>query len=203
MPIVAVSGSQGAGKTTVLSALHKAGYPIIQRKTSRSILNEWNVSLSEVNNNPDLTKKFQEEIIKRKFMDEKEAMISDDIVFTERTYGDLFAYALVALGKDNEFSDWLSDYYLQCMEYQQSYDLVFYLTAGHFDVQADGVRATNRHYSKMVDLVMGEFTKQLTPSQRLNIIDTPVLQERLTMIDVQTQATLNPAQYRVQLLQNL
>lgn len=203
MPIVAVSGSQGAGKTTVINSLHKMGYPIIQRKTSRSILTEWNVSLSEVNNNAELTMRFQEEIIKRKFMDEKEAMVSDDVVFTERTYGDLFAYALVALGKDNEFSDWLSDYYLQCMEYQQSYDLVFYLTAGHFDVQADGVRATNRHYSKMVDLVMGEFTRQLTTNQKLNIIDTPVLPERLTMIDVQTQAILNPHKYRVQLLQNL
>lgn len=203
MPIVAVSGSQGAGKTTVINALHKAGYSIIQRKTSRSILTEWGVTLSEVNNNSDLTKRFQEEIIRRKFMDEKEAMISDEIVFTERTYGDLFAYALVALGKDNEFSEWLSDYYLQCMEFQQSYDMVFYLTAGHFDVQGDGVRATNRHYSKMVDLVMGEFTKQLTPANRLNIIDTPVLQERVTMIDVQTKATLHPADYRFNLLQTL
>lgn len=203
MPIVAVSGSQGAGKTTVINALHKAGYPIIQRKTSRSILTEWGVSLSEVNNNSDLTKKFQEEIIRRKFMDEKEAMISDDIVFTERTYGDLFAYALVALGKDNEFSEWLSDYYLQCMEFQQSYDMVFYLTAGHFDVQADGVRATNRHYSKMVDLVMSEFTGQLTAPQKLNIIDTPVLEERLTMIDVRTRATMQPEVYRFQMLQSL
>lgn len=201
--LVACAGSQGSGKTTVINALHQAGYPIIQRKTSRSILNEWNVTLSEVNNNSTLTKRFQEEIIRRKFMDEKEAMIGDDIVFTERTYGDLFAYALVALGKDNEFSEWLSDYYLQCMEYQQSYDMVFYLTAGHFDVQADGIRATNRHYSKMVDLVMGEFTQQLTAARRFNLIDTPVLQERLTMIDVQTKSTLRPDAYRFQLLQNL
>lgn len=198
--LVACAGSQGSGKSTLLQCLNKSGYPIIQRKTSRSILNDWGVSLTEVNNNPTLTMKFQEEIIRRKFLDERDAMIMDEITFTERSYADIFAYSLVALGKDNQHSEWLSDYYLQCMEYQQSYDMVFYLTAGHFNVQADGVRATNRHYSKMVDLVMYEYTQQLTSSQRLNIINTPVLEERLTMIEVQSKAVAQPIKYKMELL---
>jgi predicted ATPase len=201
--LVPVSGSQGCGKTTIINELYKAGHPIIQRKTSRSILSEWGVSLNEVNQDPQLTMKFQEEIIRRKFLDEKEAIESDQIVFTERTYADLFTYALVALGRDNDFDDWLRDYYLRCMTYQQSYSMVFYLTAGHFTVQKDGVRASNKQYSTLVDLSMQEFTRQMTSHNRLNIVSTPVLQERKTIIEVQTLSALNPAAFNLNLLQSL
>lgn len=200
--LVSVMGSQGAGKSTVLKLLYESGYPIIQRKTSRSILGDWGVSLSEVNQNPDLTMKFQEEIIRRKFLDEKEAVESDDVVFTERSYADLFVYALASLGKENEYDKWLNDYYIRCMTYQQSYDMVFYLTAGHFSVQNDGVRAANKHYSTMVDTSMQEFTRQMTSHNRLNIVSTPVLQERKTIIEVQTKSNLKPAAFRLALLQS-
>lgn len=201
--LVAISGSQGAGKTTVIQQLHQAGYPIIQRKTSRSILQEWNVTLSQVNNDRELTTRFQDEIIRRKFLDEKEAIESNEIVFTERTYADLFTYALVALGKDNEFDDWMNSYYIKCMQAQQSYDMVFYLTAGHFSIQKDGVRAANKHYSTMVDLTMMNFTQQMTPGNRLNIIDTPILQERTTIINVQSSSTLKRSRFNADLLASL
>lgn len=201
--LVAVSGSQGCGKTTIINELYKAGYPIIQRKTSRSILDEWNLSLTEVNNDPALTKRFQEEIIRRKFLDEKEAIESDQIIFTERTYADLFTYGLVALGKDNEYDDWIADYYLRCMTYQQSYAMVFYLTAGHFSVQKDGVRSANKHYSTLIDLSMREFTQQMTSHNRLNIVSTPSLHERKTIIDVRTQSTLKRTSFNLDLLKAL
>lgn len=201
--LVAVSGSQGAGKSTILKELYNAGYPIIQRKTSRSILTEWGTTLAEVNQQPELTMKFQEEIIRRKFLDEKEAIESNQIVFTERTYSDLFAYALVALGNNNEFDEWLNQYYIRCMTYQQSYSMVFYLTAGHFAVVSDGVRGANKHYSTMVDLTMKEFTRQMTSQNRLNIVSTPVLQERKTIIEVQTNSTLCPSKYNLELIQGL
>jgi predicted ATPase len=198
--LVSISGSQGCGKSTIINELFNAGYPIIQRKTSRSILTEWNVSLSEVNQDPELTMRFQEEIIKRKFLDEKEAIESDEIVFTERTYADLFTYALVALGKDNEFDEWLSDYYIRCMTYQQSYQMVFYLTAGHFTVQKDGVRSANKHYSTLVDLSMQEFTRQMTSHNRLNIVTTPVLQERKAIIALQSNSYLKNSTYILDIL---
>jgi predicted ATPase len=201
--LVSVTGSQGAGKTTVLKTLYDAGYPIIQRKTSRSILSDWGVTLPQVNQDPDLTMKFQEEIIRRKFLDEKEAIESDEIVFTERSYADLFTYSLATMGKDNDCSDWLNDYYIRCMTYQQSYAMVFYLTAGHFSVQNDGVRAANKHYSTMVDISMQEFTRQMTSHNRLNIVSTPVLQERKTIIEVQSRSNLNPTAFRLDLLQSV
>ena len=201
--LVAVSGSQGAGKSTILQQMLEMGYPVIQRKTSRSILSDWNVTLDEINENADLTMKFQDEILKRKFMDEKDAIHSNQIVFTERTYADLFTYALVSLGKNNRFDDWLNEYYLKCIKFQQSYDQVFYLTAGHFTVVADGVRGANKHYSTMVDLAMREFTTQMTPGQRLNVISTPVLRERTTIIDVQVKATLQRDHFALEMLSSL
>lgn len=201
--LVAVSGSQGAGKSTIIHQLLELGHPVIQRKTSRSILTDWNVSLHEINEDPELTMKFQDEILKRKFMDEKDALHSHDIIFTERTYADLFTYALVSLGKNNRFDEWLNEYYFKCMKFQQSYDQVFYLTAGHFTVVADGVRGANKHYSSMVDLTMREFTQQMTPGGRLNIISTPVLRERTTIIDVHAKATLKREHFTLEMLNSL
>lgn len=186
--LLAVSGSQGAGKTTVLNELTKARFKVIERKTSRSILSDWGVTLAEVNNNHDLTIKFQEEILKRKLEDESEAVTSSDIWFTERTFTDLFVYALVALGKDNEYNEWLDGYYEKCKAAQESYDAVFYLQAGHFQPVNDGVRGINQHYSKMVDLVMSHYTGVMTPSSNLCVIDTPHIDERVSIIE--TEITL-------------
>lgn len=201
--LAAVSGSQGAGKSTIIQELHNLGYPIIQRKTSRSILSEWDVTLDDINNDPNLTMKFQDEILKRKFLDEKEAIDTSQIIFTERTYADLFTYALVSLGKNNHFSEWLNEYYYKCMKFQQAYDQVFYLTAGHFTPVADGVRGANKHYSSMVDLTMREFTQQMTPGARLNIISTPVLRERTTIIDIHSKSTLQRKHFAIEMLESL
>jgi energy-coupling factor transporter ATP-binding protein EcfA2 len=196
--LVAISGSQGSGKSTILRKLKEAGYPTIQRKTSRSILEDWGVTLQQVNNDPDLTIKFQEEITKRKAQDELEerewnmsnASIHEphQLVFTERTHADLFTYALVSLGKDNSYSDWLNQYYITCMEYCQVYDHVYYLRAGRFNIEHDGVRGANQHYSRMVDLTMLDTTQQMILSSKLTIIETPDLTQRVNMILTQMKA---------------
>jgi len=180
--LVAISGSQGSGKTTVLNALKELGYPIVERKTSRSILSDWGVSLQEVNNNHELTIRFQEEISKRKFLDEESYIESPHLCFTERTHSDLFTYALVTLGKDNDYSDWLNRYYESSKAYNQLYRDVFYLKAGLFDVVHDGTRGSNEHYSRMVDLTMLDFTQQMTDNSKLTIIDVPDLDQRINII---------------------
>lgn len=179
--LFAISGSQGSGKTTLLDRLKKMGYYTVERKTSRSILQDWNVSLSEVNNNQELTVKFQDEILKRKFEDEKQYIESKEIVFTERTVVDLWVYALIALGKDNQYSEWLNGYHSQCLDIQKLYTGVFYLTAGHFTPEYDGVRGVNIHYSKMVDLLMSYYIQSMTP-RNLVFIETPNLDIRVEMI---------------------
>jgi energy-coupling factor transporter ATP-binding protein EcfA2 len=180
--LIAIAGSQGCGKSTTVSELKRLGFNTIERKTSRSILQDWGVTLQEVNNTPELTVKFQEEISKRKYDDEVHGIQSPDLWFTERTHSDLFTYSLVSLGKDNQHSDWLNGYYTLCQQYNQQYAHVFYLRAGHFDIEHDGVRGSNKHYSKMVDLVMLDFTKQMVHNSNLTIIDTPNLNLRVSTI---------------------
>lgn len=173
-----ISGSQGTGKSTLLDALP---YKKITRKTSRSILTDWGVTLSQVNNDRALTIKFQDEILKRKLDDEAEAVASSDIYLTERTFADLFVYALVAIGKDNEYSDWLDEYYLKCVEAQSRYDNVFYLKAGHFQPVNDGVRGVNQHYSRMVDMLMLEYTQRM--GSRPVMINDPHLTFRIHAVE--------------------
>jgi predicted ATPase len=163
--LFAISGSQGSGKSTVIKALEERGFPTVERKTSRSIMDEWGVTLSQVNNDRELTIKFQDRILTRKMEDEREA--AEDvsrIYFTERTYADLFTYALVAVGKDNEYSDWLNEYYKDCCEAQMTYNANFYLPSGRFNIEHDGVRGSNDHYVRMVDIVMKDVATRMNKS---------------------------------------
>lgn len=190
--LVAISGSQGSGKTTVINALKNLGYNVVERKTSRSILKEWDKSLSEVNNNFELLIKFQDEIIKRKYEDDMDALFNtagnNTVVITERTYADSFIYAIFACGKDNEYSEWLDKYHRQCLTYQQSYDYVFYLSGSLTTIQNDGVRGINRHYSKMVDMCMRDYTVSMTHPSRLNILSTKIHEDRVEIIDQQIKS---------------
>jgi predicted ATPase len=183
--LISISGSQGSGKTTILNLLKKQGFNIIERKTSRSILEEWNVSLQQVNNDRDLTIKFQNEIVQRKHQDELLASLSDELFITERTYADLFTYALISIGKDNEYADWLTEYYEKCIQAQQKYSMVYYLKAGHFTPENDGVRGISVHYSRLIDTTMLDITSQMTTTGKLNLVDTPCLDQRVSIIKSQ------------------
>lgn len=180
--LVTVSGAQGCGKSTILQQLEGLGYPVVQRKTSRSILSDWGKTLDEINDDPELSKLFQDEILTRKIQDEKDAVESDRICFTERTYMDLFVYALINLGKFNEHSEWLDSYYQRCLEAQSSYAKVFYVKSGLFTVVHDGVRGSNRHYSRMVDLILEDYTVHATQRDRLHTIEVANLPDRICFI---------------------
>lgn len=180
--LITVSGAQGSGKSTVLQAIEAKGYQVVQRKTSRSILSDWGKTLDQINDDPELSILFQDEVLLRKQADELEAVQSNEFVFTERTYMDLFVYALINLGKFNEYSDWIDSYYVRCAEAQKSYTKVFYLQSGLFQVQADGVRGSNKHYSRLVDLVMHDYTMSSTPTSAFQLIDVPGVDERVQII---------------------
>ena len=183
--LVAISGSQGSGKSTILKEIEKLGYQTVERKTSRSILEEWGVTLQQVNNDHDLTIRFQNEITKRKRTDE--CVPEDGLWFTERTHADLFTYALVSLGKDNSYSNWLNEYYRTCMRNNQMYDAVYYLRAGSFNIEHDGTRGSNMHYSRMVDLTMLDITQQMVHTSKLTVIETPDLIQRVNIITMQSE----------------
>lgn len=186
--LVAVSGSQSSGKSTLLHQLNEQGFKSVSRKTSRSIMEEWGVTLDMINSDYDLTIKFQDEILKRKLQDELDAVNSDQLWFTERTFADLFTYALITLGKENSFSDYIDQYYIDCMQAQQSYKHIFYLKAGMFNAVHDGIRGSNQHYSRMVDQIMWDITNQLSIPGRITMIDTPCIKQRVNIIKIQSQA---------------
>lgn len=188
MNIIAVSGGSGSGKSTTLSGLDTMGYGIISIKTARSVLADWHLTLQEVYADVELTMKFQDELIERKFRDEENSALSvmtlggGPILFTERTYADLFAFTTINLGKHSITTKWLDQYYKKCIQYQQSYSQVFYLRSGHFKVEADGTRIESTHYVRFLDLAMEDATKQMTRVDRLTFIDTPSLEQRLDII---------------------
>ena len=159
MSLIAISGSQGQGKTTILSSLGEEGYKIVSHKTSRSILNEWGYTLNEVHKSPELTKKFQDEILVRHHLNNIDAINSDDLFFTERSYADIFTYTMFALGSFNEYNNWLNEYYEKCREGQRLYDAVIRLGGRTFNVSDDGVRSVNIHFTNAVDMVLEYYIK--------------------------------------------
>lgn len=165
--LIAIAGAQGSGKTTVLNELKKLEYNVVERKTARSILTDWNLTLQEVNNNNDLTVKYQNEVLKRKLADEDEAVKSQDLWFTERTYSDVFTYALITLGKHNKYSDWIDAYADACKDGNNTYKGYIYLNAGNnFIPEHDGVRGSNRYYATMVDIMIRYYTTSLMPRSK-------------------------------------
>jgi len=181
--LIAIAGSQGSGKSTILNEVKKLGYPVIERKTARSILDEWGVTLDVVNADFDLKLAFQDELVRRKYADEIEATLSSEIYFTERTFSDLFTYALIAFGQYNKFDEWLDNYFETCKNYCHAYEHVFYIKPLLVsDVERDGVRSINRHYSRLIDHTMLDITKQMVYSDRVSIIETDELSERVDII---------------------
>jgi predicted ATPase len=181
--LISISGSQGSGKSTVISRLALRGYPIVQRKVARSLLNEMGMTLEEVYTNPESIMTFQDAILERKIEDEHRHLSRETLMyFTERSYADLFSYALMYLGKFNQCSEWLNNYHFKCIQAQQYYSMVYYLKAGSFSVANDGVRGHNSHYSRMADLVMRDIVTSMTRPDQLIVIESPAIETRIDII---------------------
>jgi len=156
--LFALSGSQGCGKTTITNDLKTMGYNVISRKSSRSVLSDWNLTLSEVYNDHGLMQKFQTEVLHRKHADELSMVDNDEIWFTDRSYMDLLTYSTIILGHNNNNAEWLSDYAKQCYEYQHSYKLTYHIGLLP-TVEDDGVRASSKEFAQLFDTGVGNFLK--------------------------------------------
>lgn len=169
--------------TTVLTELEARGYNTIQRKTARSVLADWNMSLEQIYHDHLLHKQFQEDLIARKIEDEQIGIDSPDIWFTERTYADVFVYALFNLGNKNHNNEWINKYHNKCALFNRTYDYVFYLKPGLFEIEDDGVRGINNHYSSIVDYAMLQYTSNMTDSDKLTLITFADLDDRIKLIE--------------------
>src|SRR5574343_383844 len=149
---IGICGSQGSGKSTILQTLKNMDFPAVEGKVARSILQDWNTTLPEVYCDTATVEKFQNEMIIRKQAEELPFLEQgNDIVFVERTYADLFSYALLNLGRVNAHSDWLDEYYFKCREAQSVYSAIFVLPSNQFSIYNDGVRSVNAHYGQLID----------------------------------------------------
>ena len=186
--IISISGSQGAGKTTLINAIKERlgdQVKVMERKTVRSVLEDWDITLDEVYADDQLMLKFQHELLKRKQQDELECMKDDPnaIWIVERTYADLFAYTTVYAGKHNELSDVLNRYYTECRSAQAVYNMVFYVKGGLFPIEDDGIRPNNKHYGEMVDLFLKHKTREMLPDMTPFIdIECIDLDERVQIV---------------------
>lgn len=186
--LIAVSGSQGAGKSSVLSCLEERGYQVIKHKTARTVLagDEWDGGLEAIYNDPDSICRFQLQLVERKWIDEIEHLHnSDNICFTERTFLDLFAYAASHVGNKNTYSDWVNSYFDRCVECQAYYKHVFFIRGGIFEVEHDNVRPSNVHYTRMIDLFMNDYIPRF--SKKVDIIDFDGIEQRADFIEQQIQ----------------
>jgi len=181
--LISIAGSQGSGKSTVLKELKNKGYNTVERKTARSIIDEWGVTLDAINQDPDLKMAFQMELVDRKFKDEIEMAYADELYFTERTFADLFAYALIAFGQYNQYDDWIDTYYKTCKDACNNYTQVYYLEPSFSqNIENDGVRSINGHYSRMVDVVMLDVTRGMVHKDKLNLVEGSDLDGRVTQV---------------------
>jgi predicted ATPase len=187
--LFAIAGSQGSGKSTTLNALREKGYMSIERKTSRSVLQEWNTTLDEVYSNCEMTIRFQSEILNRKIRDEQHAVDHDEPWITERTYADLFAYTVLVLGKFNQYSSFVDEYFETCKAHQPFYERIFYLKAGHFKPEHDGVRGSNMHYAHLMDTTMLDITQRMCDPAipQLVPIDLKSVDERANLIQTRIE----------------
>lgn len=181
--IVTISAAQGQGKTTVLNNLEVDGYRIQKNMTARGIMTEWNKNLNEIYSSPPLAQQFQDEIISRQEQYDKEMLDSGDLIITERSYADIFTYALFALGSINNYNQWLQGYYEKCYRLQKNYKYVIFLTGRDYTPEDDGVRSINPQFGKSVDLIVEHFTNKMEShlDQIVNI-NTPKLNNRLDII---------------------
>lgn len=160
--IISVSGAQGQGKSTVLSALEARGHKVLPNKTAREILKEWDVTLSYVYSKPELSKQFHETIVDRHSEVCLTYINTSDVVFIERSYADIFAYGLCVLGSQNGYSEWLDQFYHRCKDEQSKFAAAVYLTGREYVPESDGVRSTNLHYTDLIDTTIKRYLNRFS-----------------------------------------
>jgi predicted ATPase len=186
--IITLSASQGQGKTTLLNELKKYNYDIINNTTSREILSDMNKTLNDVYSVPAIAEDFQNKILDRQEKYNDAMLRIKRPIITERSFADIFTYAMFAYGNINDYSTSIDSYYHKCKRLQnEQYACVVYLSGRQYVPDNDGVRSTNQYFSKLVDKTINYYIDDFyaTCPEKIYHIDTPNLDERVEkMIEI-------------------
>jgi nicotinamide riboside kinase len=132
--IIAVSGSQGVGKSTLLNKLSCLDYAVDRFSVSRSVQKKLNYSaLSEALSSYEIMKDFQEEVLTTKLGHDAllKSKCTGDTMFVERSFYDILAYAETWSKRfpssKPQIENWLSGFKTACCLNQEIYDAVIFI----------------------------------------------------------------------------
>jgi hypothetical protein len=176
--IIGVSGAQGQGKSTLIGDCirSKSGGCQLHLQTSREILKDWGYTLTEVNKYSPLKVKFQDELLKRHETSligaVERAPELKQVFLVERTFADIFTYALASIGPFNEYSNWLDEYAEKCSEAQKKYfHSVLFLKGREYVPEDDGVRSVNVHFANLTNSVIFDYAEKFSTPDSLFVIN--------------------------------
>jgi len=163
--MIAFSGPQNSGKTTLLNALkEETGLTVDDFKVSRAVQAKMGHDrLSDAVKTFEYVRDFQIEIAKTKLLHDtyvklnSHFLVEPDAILTERSFADIAAYAehWVTSINTTEARKWLDHYISSCKTSQQIYDGIVF-TPSHKDIkfENDPNRANEESQKKMESLIL-------------------------------------------------
>lgn len=181
----AITGSQGQGKSTTINKVCSSGIVTkIESNTAREVISKFfkGDTLENIYSCPEKTMNMQELVFQNHFNLLKQYKDVPNYFIVERSFADLYTYALLRLGALNSYSTWLQEYKHKCYEAQRIFSNIFFLTGRIYTPQFDGVRSVNQDFSSIVDLTLKKTLHELNSESNIEIIDSPDLEYRCMKI---------------------
>lgn len=185
--IIGISGAQGQGKSTLIKAAaennHRFESSDIQ--TARTLLKKWGFSLTEVNTYIPLKVKFQDALLNEHVHVLRNLSDRSGIKLVERTFADIFTYAILSVGPFNQYANWLSDYYGKCKEAQNDlFGHVVYLSGRTYVPEDDGVRSVNPEFASLSDDCIKKYSLEFAPNERkVSLVSNDDLTARVNILN--------------------
>lgn len=192
--VVALSGAQGGGKSTLLNGLRDLGWIVDDFRVSRAVQAQlgWE-KLDRVMDDIETMKVFQEEIFTQKYQrDHALAAEPEKVILTERSFADIAAYTSFWCWEHvdrrnwslDEAMKWLTPYLARCREAQRIYAGILLLPyMQHVVWQNDPNRAKPESVSLIYQDVVQFSTMNPTSSPPFYEITEAEISKRVSEVD--------------------
>lgn len=181
----AITGSQGQGKSTTINHICSDGIITkIVSNTAREVISKFfkGDTLEKIYSCPEKTVDMQELVFENHYNLLKQYKEDKNYFIVERSFADLYTYALLRIGALNSYNQWLQEYKHKCHEAQRIFSNIFFLTGRTYTPEFDGVRSVNHDFSSIVDLTLKKTLHELNSESNIEIIDNPDLDYRCMKI---------------------